>query len=176
MINLNYYKITSNSDACNVFKHFKELENKLEEIYIRYETAYHKGPYYDRITIFFDKHFDSFCKREFFYHRICLNKYRLDNIKNYKWQTTNFTFKINLSKSRIGYSFGVKGFRIGKTAKGKTEKTISLPGTGLSYKTIKKEESVIPKKTRYDKSKLKDKTFDELINDAAESFVDHIDK
>ena len=85
-------------------------------------------------------------------------------------------FKINLSKSGIGYSFGVKGFRIGKTAKGKTEKTLSLPGTGLSYKTIKKEESVIPKKTRYDKSKLKDKTFDELINDAAESFVNHIDK
>ena len=27
-------------------------------------------------------------------------------------------FKINLSKSGIGYSFGVKGFRIGKTAKG----------------------------------------------------------
>ena len=52
-------------------------------------------------------------------------------------------FKINLSKSGIGYSFGVKGFRIGKTAKGKTEKTLSLPGTGLSYKTIKKEESVI---------------------------------
>ena len=96
MINLNYYKITSNSDACNVFKHFKGLENKLEEIYIRYETAYHNGPYYDRITIFFDKHFDSFCKREFFYHRICLNKYRLDNIKKYKWQTTNFTFKINI--------------------------------------------------------------------------------
>ena len=51
-------------------------------------------------------------------------------------------FKINLSKSGIGYSFGVKGFRIGKTAKGKTEKTLSLPGTGLSYKTIKKEDGL----------------------------------
>ena len=96
--------------------------------------------------------------------------------KNKKSFNIGKHFKINLSKSGIGYSFGVKGFRIGKTAKGKTEKTLSLPGTGLSYKTIKKEESVIPKKTRYDKSKLKDKTFDELINDAAESFVDHIDK
>lgn len=84
--------------------------------------------------------------------------------------------KINLSKSGVGYSFGVKGFRIGKTAKGKTEKTLSLPGTGLSYKTVKKEDDIATKKTKYDKSKLKDKTFDEIINDAAESFVEHIDK
>lgn len=86
-------------------------------------------------------------------------------------------FKINLSKSGIGYSFGVKGFRIGKTAKGKTEKTLSLPGSGLSYKTIKKEDGLKDtKKTKYDKSKLKEKTFDELVDSVAESFVDNIDK
>ena len=54
-------------------------------------------------------------------------------------------FKLNLSKSGIGYSFGFKGFRIGKTAKGKTRKTISLPGTGLSYQTETKEDSSIVK-------------------------------
>lgn len=42
-------------------------------------------------------------------------------------------FKVNLSKSGIGYSWGGKGFRLTKTAKGKIRKTISIPGTGISY-------------------------------------------
>lgn len=42
-------------------------------------------------------------------------------------------FKINLSKSGIGYSWGVKGYRVTKTAKGKTRTTASIPGTGISY-------------------------------------------
>ncbi len=42
-------------------------------------------------------------------------------------------FRINLSKSGIGYSWGVKGFRITKTARGTTRRTVSLPGTGISY-------------------------------------------
>lgn len=42
-------------------------------------------------------------------------------------------FKINLSKSGIGYSWGVPGYRITKTAKGTTRRTYSIPGTGLSY-------------------------------------------
>ncbi len=41
--------------------------------------------------------------------------------------------RINFSKSGIGFSIGVKGFRIGRSAKGKTTATVSLPGTGLSY-------------------------------------------
>lgn len=52
--------------------------------------------------------------------------------------------RINFSKSGIGFSLGVKGFRIGRSAKGKTSATVSLPGTGVSYvqnldgKSIKK--------------------------------------
>ena len=42
-------------------------------------------------------------------------------------------FKINLSKSGIGYSWGVKGFRATKTARGTTRRTASIPGTGISY-------------------------------------------
>lgn len=42
-------------------------------------------------------------------------------------------FKINLSKSGIGYSWGVPGYRITRTAKGTTRSTYSIPGTGLSY-------------------------------------------
>lgn len=42
-------------------------------------------------------------------------------------------FRINLSKSGIGYSWGTKGYRITKTARGTTRRTYSIPGTGLSY-------------------------------------------
>lgn len=42
-------------------------------------------------------------------------------------------FRINLSKSGIGYSWGVKGFRRTRTATGRTRRTYSIPGTGLSY-------------------------------------------
>ena len=48
----------------------------------------------------------------------------------------SFTFgplRINISKSGIGFSLGVKGFRISRSAKGKNTATVSLPGTGLSY-------------------------------------------
>ena len=42
-------------------------------------------------------------------------------------------FRINLSKSGVGYSWGVKGFRVTKTASGRTRKTYSIPGTGISW-------------------------------------------
>jgi len=42
-------------------------------------------------------------------------------------------FRINLSKSGIGYSWGVPGYRITKTARGTTRKTYFIPGTGISY-------------------------------------------
>lgn len=42
-------------------------------------------------------------------------------------------FRVNLSKNGIGYSWGVKGYHITKTADGRTRRTVSIPGTGLSY-------------------------------------------
>ena len=42
-------------------------------------------------------------------------------------------FRVNISKSGIGYSYGVKGARITKTANGRTRQTLSIPGTGISY-------------------------------------------
>lgn len=42
-------------------------------------------------------------------------------------------FRINFSKSGIGYSLGTKGYRITKTANGKIRQTFSIPGTGISY-------------------------------------------
>ncbi|MFN2925392.1 DUF4236 domain-containing protein [Lachnospiraceae bacterium YH-ros2228] len=42
-------------------------------------------------------------------------------------------FRVNISKSGIGYSWGTKGLRYTKTARGTTRRTYSIPGTGLSY-------------------------------------------
>lgn len=42
-------------------------------------------------------------------------------------------FKINISKSGIGYSWGVKGYRVTQKASGGTRHTASIPGTGISY-------------------------------------------
>ena len=41
--------------------------------------------------------------------------------------------KMNLSKSGVGFSWGVKGFRKTKKAGGGTRTTYSMPGTGVSY-------------------------------------------
>lgn len=42
-------------------------------------------------------------------------------------------FKINISKSGVGYSWGTKGFRVTKKSTGGTRTTASIYGTGLSY-------------------------------------------
>lgn len=42
-------------------------------------------------------------------------------------------FRINLSKSGVGYSFGGKHLRVTKKATGGYRATTTLPGTGLSY-------------------------------------------
>ena len=49
-------------------------------------------------------------------------------------KSVNFgPFRVNLSKSGVGYSFGGKGFRFTKKAGGGTRTTASIPGTGISY-------------------------------------------
>lgn len=59
-------------------------------------------------------------------------------------------FKVNLSKSGVGYSWGTKGVRYTKTATGKNRTTISIPGTGISHITesggIKR--STTPRRTK----------------------------
>ena len=42
-------------------------------------------------------------------------------------------FRINLSKSGVGYSWGIPGYRKTIKANGGTRKTYSIPGTGISY-------------------------------------------
>jgi Protein of unknown function (DUF4236) len=44
-------------------------------------------------------------------------------------------FRINLSKSGIGLSAGIKGLRVGRDANGRTYSSVSIPGTGLYNRT-----------------------------------------
>jgi hypothetical protein len=46
--------------------------------------------------------------------------------------------RVNLSKSGIGYSVGGKDLRIGRDAKGHTYEDVTVPGTGLHYRSSKK--------------------------------------
>jgi hypothetical protein len=46
-------------------------------------------------------------------------------------------FRVNLSKSGVGYSVGGKSFRVGQSAKGKRYTTFSVPGTGIHYRSYR---------------------------------------
>jgi hypothetical protein len=46
-------------------------------------------------------------------------------------------FRVNLSKSGLGYSVGGRGFRTGVSAKGRKYTRVSLRGTGMGYQTSK---------------------------------------
>ena len=43
-------------------------------------------------------------------------------------------FRVNLSKSGLGYSVGGRGFRVGTTARGKKYTSFSIPCTGVGYR------------------------------------------
>ena len=51
--------------------------------------------------------------------------------------------RLNFSKSGVGVSAGVKGFRVSKRAKGGVTATASIPGTGVSY-----SKTIIPAKSK----------------------------
>ena len=44
-------------------------------------------------------------------------------------------FRVNLSKSGVGYSVGGGGFRSGVSGSGRKYTSFSLPGTGVGYRT-----------------------------------------
>ena len=60
-------------------------------------------------------------------------------------------FRINFSKSGIGYSFGIPGARISRSAKGDTKTTYSIPGTGISYSPDKPKNKTKKEKTAIEK-------------------------
>jgi hypothetical protein len=42
-------------------------------------------------------------------------------------------FRVNMSRSGLGFSVGGKGFRTGVSSRGKRYSTFSIPGTGIGY-------------------------------------------
>lgn len=44
-------------------------------------------------------------------------------------------FRVNVSKSGVGYSIGGRGFRTGVSGGGRRYTTFSIPGTGMGYRT-----------------------------------------
>ena len=62
-------------------------------------------------------------------------------------------FRINFSKSGVGFSWGVPGYRVTKMANGRTRKTVSIPGTGISHvsetgKSKSNRTKALPKATK----------------------------
>jgi hypothetical protein len=47
-------------------------------------------------------------------------------------------FRVNISKAGLGYSVGAKDFRVGVNARGRRYESITIPGTGLTYRSSKK--------------------------------------
>lgn len=44
-------------------------------------------------------------------------------------------FRVNVSKSGVGWSVGGSGLRTGVSSRGKRYTTFGLPGTGIGYRT-----------------------------------------
>lgn len=88
-------------------------------------------------------------------------------------------FRINLSKSGIGYSFGVKGLRFTHKAGGGSRTTIGIPNTGISYvkdysthkkaSTIKAEKKEVP-------ISVGEEIEDELIESSPHEMIDRLNR
>ena len=44
-------------------------------------------------------------------------------------------FRVNLSRGGVGWSVGGRGLRTGSSARGRRYTTISIPGTGVGYRS-----------------------------------------
>jgi Protein of unknown function (DUF4236) len=54
-------------------------------------------------------------------------------------KSVNFgPFRVNLSKSGVGYSVGGKDFRVGVNPRGRRYEAVTIPGTGLHYRSSEK--------------------------------------
>lgn len=73
-------------------------------------------------------------------------------------------FRVNMSKSGPGFSWGGKGFRVTKKANGGFRTTAYIPGTGLSYQ----KDFSNPLKGENKKTKKSGDKFDEKVTDIEE--------
>jgi len=49
-----------------------------------------------------------------------------------------------MSKSGIGYSFGIRGFRLGKDARDRKYRAVSIPGTGIYRRDYGQTSNLVP--------------------------------
>lgn len=80
-------------------------------------------------------------------------------------------FRINLSKSGVGYSWGMKGYRVTKTANGNIRETISVPGTGLSYSTESSRNKTTPSANMQPSTDANHHSTQEIVNNAANQMI-----
>lgn len=52
-------------------------------------------------------------------------------------------FRVNISKSGVGYSIGGGGFRTGVNSRGRRYQSFSIPGTGMRYSSSSKQGCLI---------------------------------
>lgn len=52
-------------------------------------------------------------------------------------------FRVNLSRGGVGWSVGGRGFRSGRSGRGRRYTTISIPGTGMGYRTSSRQGCLI---------------------------------
>ncbi len=52
-------------------------------------------------------------------------------------------FRVNISKSGIGYSLGGAGFRTGVSSRGRHYRSVSIPGTGLRYSSSSSQQGCL---------------------------------
>lgn len=76
-------------------------------------------------------------------------------------------FRINISKSGVGYSWGVKGYRITKTAKGTIRETYSIPGTGVSYTEESRAGGNTPPRSKSTPENPNYYSTEEIVNNAS---------
>lgn len=70
-------------------------------------------------------------------------------------------FRVNISKSGIGYSYGVPGFRKTHLSNGRNRTTASIPGTGISYVT---ESKGVKKNSNTKNNRIQNYVYDEIDN------------
>ncbi|MCI9095184.1 MAG: DUF4236 domain-containing protein [Lachnospiraceae bacterium] len=87
-------------------------------------------------------------------------------------------FRINISSSGIGYSWGIPGYRITHTASGKTRTTTYIPGTGISHVTEKPCNSTkkTTQKDSFQTVNISDVKSGDISNLQPAEFKDLIDK
>ena len=83
-------------------------------------------------------------------------------------------FRINLSKTGIGYSFGMPGLRFTKLANGRTRHTYSLPGTGLSYVEESKGDGSYSENKEYQFDEHNELEYSSSIDVSEDSFNDFV--